>query len=40
MKIIVTKEQLDIIKENDSKEFNCDKCEHSWEIEKKDKPYY
>jgi len=40
MKIIVTKEQLDIIRENDSKEFNCDKCEHSWEIEPKDKlPY-
>ena len=40
MKIIVTKEQLDIIRENDSKDFNCDKCEHSWKIEPKDKfPY-
>jgi hypothetical protein len=40
MKILVTKEQLEFIRENDSKEFNCDKCNHSWEIEKKDKyPY-
>lgn len=40
MKIIVTKEQLDTIRENDSKEFNCDKCKHSWKIEPKDKfPY-
>ena len=40
MKIIVTKEQLDIIRENDSKDFNCDKCEHSWKIKPKDKfPY-
>ena len=40
MKIIVTKEQLDVIRENDSKEFNCDKCDHSWEIEPKDKNPY
>ena len=40
MKIIVTKEQLDVIRENDSKEFNCDKCDHSWEIEPKDKHPY
>lgn len=40
MKIIVTKEQLDIIRENDSKDFNCDKCDHSWKIKQKDKfPY-
>ena len=40
MKILVTKEQLDTIRENDSKKFNCDKCEHSWKIEKKDKHPY
>jgi len=40
MKILVTKEQLDTIRENDSKEFNCDKCNHSWEIEKKNKHPY
>jgi hypothetical protein len=40
MKIIVTKEQLDVIRENDSKKFNCDKCDHSWEIEPKDKHPY
>ena len=40
MKILVTKEQLEIIRENDSKEFNCDKCNHSWKIEKKDKHPY
>jgi hypothetical protein len=40
MKIIVTKEQLDTIRENDSKKFNCDKCEHSWKIKPEDKfPY-
>ena len=40
MKILVTKEQLDIIRENDSKKFNCDKCEHSWKIKPEDKfPY-
>ena len=40
MKIIVTNEQLDTIRENDSKDFNCDKCEHSWKIKPKDKfPY-
>jgi len=40
MKILITKEQLDVIRENDSKKFNCDKCDHSWEIEKKDKHPY
>jgi hypothetical protein len=40
MKILVTKEQLETIRENDSKKFNCDKCKHSWKIEPKDKfPY-
>jgi ribosomal protein L37AE/L43A len=40
MKILVTKEQLDTIRENDSKKFNCDKCEHSWKIKPEDKfPY-
>jgi uncharacterized protein Smg (DUF494 family) len=40
MKILVTKEQLDVIRENDSKEFNCDKCDHSWKIKKEDKHPY
>jgi hypothetical protein len=40
MKIIVTKEQLEIIRENDSKKFNCDKCKHFWDIEKKNKHPY
>ena len=40
MKILITKKQLEIIRENDSKKFNCDKCKHSWYIEKEDKyPY-
>ena len=34
MKIVVTKEQLEFIRENDSKKFNCDKCDHSWKIKK------
>lgn len=40
MKVIVTQKQLEQIRENTSKKFSCDKCKHSWEIEKKDKyPY-
>lgn len=41
MKIIVTKEQLNILRENNPKEFNCDKCDNSWTIKPKDKyPYF
>ena len=40
MKILITKKQLEIIRENDSKKFNCDKCKHSWDIEKEDKNPY
>ena len=40
MKIVITKDQLKTIRENASKEFNCEKCEHSWEIETKDKHPY
>ena len=36
MKVIVTQKQLEQIRENTSKKFSCDKCKHSWEIEKKD----
>jgi hypothetical protein len=40
MKIIITKEQLETLRENDSKGFNCDKCNHTWKIKKKDKHPY
>jgi len=40
MKIVITKDQLKTIRENTSKKFNCEKCEHSWEIETKDKHPY
>ncbi len=40
MKVLVTQKQLEQIRENTSKKFNCEKCKHSWEIEKKDKHPY
>jgi ribosomal protein L37AE/L43A len=40
MKILVTKKQLEFIRENDSKGFNCDKCDHSWKIKKEDNHPY
>ena len=40
MKIIITKEQLETLRENDSKGFNCDKCDHSWKIKKEDNHPY
>ena len=40
MKIIITKEQLETLRENDSKRFNCDKCNHSWKIKKEDNHPY
>jgi hypothetical protein len=40
MKVIVTQKQLEQIRENASKKFGCEKCDHSWEIEKNDKHPY
>ena len=40
MKIIITKEQLETLRENDSKGFNCDKCDHFWKIKKEDNHPY
>lgn len=42
MKIVVTKEQLELLRENDSKKFSCEgkNCEHSWDIKKEDKHPY
>ncbi len=40
MKVIITQKQLEQIRENASKKFSCEKCDHSWKIEKEDKyPY-
>ena len=40
MKVIVTQKQLEQIRENASKKFSCEKCNHSWNIEKEDKHPY
>ena len=40
MKVIVTQKQLQQIRENASKKFSCEKCNHSWNIEKEDKHPY
>ena len=40
MKVIVTQKQLEQIRENASKKFSCEKCDHSWKIEKEDKHPY
>jgi len=40
MKVIVTQKQLEQIRENSSKKFSCEKCDHSWKIEKEDKHPY
>jgi hypothetical protein len=40
MKILVTDKQLKLIRESAPKEFSCEKCDHSWEIDKDaDHPY-
>jgi hypothetical protein len=40
MKILITQKQLEEIRENATKKFSCDNCDHSWKIEKEDKfPY-
>jgi N6-adenosine-specific RNA methylase IME4 len=36
MKILVTDKQLKLIRESAPKEFSCEKCDHSWEIDKDD----
>lgn len=36
MKVIVTNKQLQLIREISDKEFFCEKCDHSWEIDKDD----
>jgi len=40
MKVIITQKQLEQIRENASKKFSCEKCDHSWKIEKEDKHPY
>lgn len=40
MKVIITQKQLEQIRENASKKFSCEKCNHSWNIEKEDKHPY
>jgi len=40
MKVIVTQKQLEQIRESASKKFSCEKCDHSWKIEKEDKHPY
>jgi len=40
MKIIITQEQFNLLKETRKEKVSCSKCEHSWKIEKKDKHPY
>jgi hypothetical protein len=40
MKVIVTQKQLELIRENAPKTFNCEMCNHSWKIEMDDKHPY
>ena len=40
MKVIVTQKQLEKIRESATKKFSCEKCDHSWKIEKEDKHPY
>jgi hypothetical protein len=37
MKIIITQEQFNLLNETKKEKVSCSKCDHSWEIEKKDK---
>jgi hypothetical protein len=37
MKIIITQQQFNTLKESREKKVSCSKCDHSWKIEKKDK---
>jgi hypothetical protein len=36
MKILITQEQFNLLKETKKEKVSCSKCDHSWEIEKKD----
>jgi len=36
MKVIVTNKQLQLLRESAPKEVSCEKCDHSWEIDKDD----
>jgi hypothetical protein len=36
MKVIITQEQFNLLKETKKESASCSKCDHSWEIEKKD----
>ena len=40
MKIIVTEEQFDLLNETKKEKVSCSKCDHSWEVEKKDNHPY
>ena len=40
MKVVITNEQLKLIRENAPKDFTCEKCDLSWEIKKEDKHPY
>jgi hypothetical protein len=40
MKVIITQKQLKEIRENTTKKFSCEKCDHSWKIKKEDKHPY
>ena len=37
MKIIITQQQFNLIFESKSKKIDCEMCDHSWDIEPKDK---
>ena len=37
MKIIITQQQFNLIVETKSKNIDCEMCDHSWDIEQKDK---
>ena len=37
MKIIITQQQFNLIVETKSKNIYCEMCDHSWDIEQKDK---
>jgi hypothetical protein len=40
MKIIITQEQFNLLNETKKEKVSCSKCDHSWEIEKKDEHPY
>ena len=40
MKVIITQEQFNLLKETKKERASCSKCDHSWDIEKKDEHPY